>query len=204
LDEWPAWGQSLVKVTLYVEGGGNQDKTKTACRKAFHTLVGKALGPCPRPKIVACGGRDEAHKRFCLSLNDTEMSPLLLVDSEDPVSPGSTASEYLRHRDHWKDLPDEQVHLMVQCVESWFLADKGALAKYYGQGFSAHSLPSNSKIEEVLKQDIANGLKSATRDTIKGEYHKTKHAFAILELINPEAVRKSSPYADRFFKALES
>ncbi len=113
------------------------------------------------------------------------------VDSEGPLQPHQTPGAHLLQRDDWKNLPDEQVHLMVQCMESWFLADKGALAKYCGQGFRANNLPGNLKIEEVLKEDVANGLKSATRDTTKGEYHKTKHWFEILELINPEAVRKA-------------
>ena len=193
-----------MKVTLYVEGGGDQDRTRTACRKAFRLLIDKVLGERPKPKIVACGSRYEAYKDSCRSLNDEEVFPLLLVDSEGPVQPHQTASAHLLQRDDWKDLPDEQVHLMVQCMESWFLADKGALKGYYGQGFRAHNLPGNLKIEEVLKQDVANGLKSATRDTIKGSYHKIKHGFEILELINPEAVRKSSSFAERFLKALES
>jgi hypothetical protein len=166
--------------------------------------MGKVLGSRPKPRIVACGSRDEAYKDFCRSLNDAQVFPVLLVDSEGPVQLHQTASVHLLQRDGWKNLPDGQVHLMVQCMESWFLADKGALGGYYGQGFRAHSLPGNLKIEEVLKQDVAHGLKSATRDTIKGEYHKTKHAFEILALIDPEAVRKASGYADRFFKALES
>ena len=87
-------------------------------------------------------------------------------------------------------------------MESWFLADKAALEKYYGQRFKAHHLPGNFKIEEVAKDSVANGLKSATRDTTKGEYHKTRHGFEILELINPDTVRKASSYADRFFTAL--
>jgi hypothetical protein len=120
------------------------------------------------------------------------------------IGRNQTPGAHLLQRDDWKNLPDEQVHLMVQCMESWFLADKSALKRYYGQGFKAHNLPGNLKIEEVLKQDVADGLKSATRDTIKGEYHKTKHGFEILELINPEAVRKASAYAERFFKVLES
>ncbi len=194
-----------MKVYLYVEGGGSEERTRRAFRAGFQEFVKKILSDRLKPRIFPCGSRDDTYRAFRLSFeNDRNALPLLLVDSEYPVQPGRTASAHLRQRDRWEGLPDEQVHLMVQCMESWFLADKGALEKYYGQGFKAHNLPGNLRIEEVLKQDIANGLKSATRDTIKGEYHKTKHAFAILELINPEAVRKSSPYADRFFKALES
>jgi len=34
-------------------------------------------------------------------------------------------------------------------MEAWFLADKPALAEYYGNKFKAAALPQNPKIEEI-------------------------------------------------------
>ena len=32
---------------------------------------------------------------------------------------------------------DEQAHLMVQCMEAWFLADRETLAAVFGRGLKA-------------------------------------------------------------------
>jgi hypothetical protein len=187
-----------VKVCLFVEGGGSQERTRRACRKAFHVFIDRVLENCSKPRIVACGSRDEAYKDFRRSLKDQDTVPFLLVDSEDPVARGRSVSAHLQQRDHWNGLPDGQVHLMVQCMESWFLADKEALERYYGQKFKPGKLPGNLKVEEVLKQDVIDGLAAAS----KGPYHKTGHAFDILQLIDPTKVGEASPFAKRFFEAL--
>jgi hypothetical protein len=194
----------LVSVSVFVEGGGDQRRTRTACRKAFRGFLGKLLGDRPKLRIIASGSRDEAYHDFSRSLaNDADTFPLLLVDSEDPVPPGKTAPAHLRDRDHWTDtLPDGQVHLMVQCMESWFLADKAAIAQYYEDGFKPSALPRNPNIEEIPKRDVMNGLDRATGATSKGRYHKTKHGFDILERIDPRFVQQLSPYADALFKVL--
>jgi len=88
-------------------------------------------------------------------------------------------------------------------MESWFLADKQVLTEYYGQGFLAGSLPGQPNIELVAKQDVFNALQHASRKTQKGEYHKTRHGFDLLELINPKRVRTASPHAERFLAVLE-
>ena len=37
------------------------------------------------PKIVACGGRDQAYSKFRIALSGADKDVFLLVDSEDPV-----------------------------------------------------------------------------------------------------------------------
>ena len=194
-----------MSVRVFVEGGGDRPRTQTACRKAFRIFFEKLLGDRPRPRITASGSRDEAYRDFSRSLaKDADTFPVLLVDSEDPVPHGKTVSAHLRDRDpHWTEpLPDGQVHLMVQCMEAWFLADKSALKKYYGDGFKESALSANPKIEEIPKRDVINGLDRATIATSKGPYHKTKHGFDILELVDPNAVQQRSPYADALFTLL--
>lgn len=60
----------------------------------------------------------------------------------------------------------------------------------------------NPNVEEISKQDPVKGLKAATKDTTKGRYHKTKHAPALLELIEPALVRKAAPNCERLFKVV--
>ena len=98
----------------------------------------------------------------------------------------------------------EQVHFMVQVMESWLIADRDALEAYYGQGFRPARLPANPKVEEISKGDVAKGLRDATRDTNKGPYHKTKHAPTIFARVDPVRVRGAAPSCARLFHAIES
>jgi hypothetical protein len=172
-----------VSVSVFVEGGGPQAKTQTACRKAFRLFFEKVLGDRPKPRIVAAGSRDEAYRDFCRSVeNNPDTFPVLLVDSEDAVPVGKSARAYLQERERqWTNLPDGQVYLMVQCMEAWFLADIPAVERYYGQEFRASALPGNPDIEQIPRSAVMDGLHNATRATGKGAYHKTRHGFDILE-----------------------
>ena len=81
----------------------------------------------------------------------------------------------MRTRDGWErpdEATDENAHLMVQCMEAWFLADKDNLAAYFGHGFNRNALPGRQEIEDVAKDDVLRGLKNATRQCKKGEYGK--------------------------------
>ena len=57
--------------------------------------------------------------------------PLLLVDSEGPVAAGQTSWQHLKARDNWdkpRPVSDDQAFLMVEVMETWFIADR----HYYG------------------------------------------------------------------------
>jgi hypothetical protein len=92
---------------------------------------------------------------------------------------------------------------MVQCTESWFLADRQALATYYGQGFVENALRRNPDVEAIAKADVLASLQAATRRTrTKGPYHKTRHGFALLSMIDPGRVSQASRHADRLFNLI--
>jgi len=93
---------------------------------------------------------------------------------------------------------------MVELMESWFLADREAVKRYYNDDdrFQESSLPANAQVEKIPKKDVLDGLKEATRHTRKGRYHKTKHAPGILETINPVNVTESAPQCRRLFDLL--
>ena len=98
----------------------------------------------------------------------------------------------------------KDVFLMVEVMESWFLADRQALQTYYGSEFHSQALPQNPRVEEITKRDVLEGLKKATSSTKKGAYHKTRHAPSLLEKLKPAMVRKAAPHADRFWVYLEA
>jgi hypothetical protein len=158
------------------------------------------------PRVVACGSRNDAFDSFVTAVGQGK-SAVLLVDSEDRLLNDSPVG-HLRRRDKWAivDGLDEQVHLMVQCMENWFLADKEALAEFFGQGFQSSALPANPKVEEISKADVFVGLEQATKAVkavkSKGRYGKGAHSFAILARIDPAKVKTAAPYAMRLFQYL--
>ncbi len=92
---------------------------------------------------------------------------------------------------------------MVQVMESWFLADRKALANFYRQGFRPNALPGNPRqIERIPKNAVEDGLDRATRNTTKGRYHKGQHSFEILASLDPAKVTAASPHARRFVQTL--
>ena len=181
------------------------DKAKSIrfAEKGSPSTLQRSLPDGKRPRILPCGDRRSTYEDFCTSLQtekDKYELILLLVDSEDPVANGLSAWQHLKQRtaDNW-DKPagtnDDNAHLMVQCMEAWFLADKEALSAYFGQGFLANSLPARQNIELISKNDVLTSLEHAANPTQKRHYHKTDHGYELLGLIDPTKVSSSSDRA---------
>ena len=196
----------MVTKKLYVEGGGDGKSLKTQCRRGFRKFLERAGLAGKMPAIVACGGRNGALKDFRRALAAGDCQPFLLVDAEAPVVvPYAQPWAHLENRDGWgrpEGATDEQCHLMVQVMESWFLADPQELADYYGQGFNLGALPKNPDIEAVAKEDVFQGLEQATRATKKRGYSKGDHSFSIAEHLDPGLVMAKSRYAKRLVEEL--
>ncbi len=197
------------KRRLFVEGGGNNnDALRTECRQGFATLLRKAGFEGRMPKIIACGGRQNAYEQFCTAFSDGSDADvaMLLVDAEEQVTVKSPwAHVKARQGDGWEKptaATDDHLHLMVVCMESWFLADKDTLALFFGQNFRLESLPANPNVEQVSKADVYKGLENATKDTKKGVYGKSVHSFKILAFIDPTKVRSVAPSANRLLEHL--
>ena len=196
-----------MKVRVYVEGGGDGRELRARCREGFTSFFERATLAGRMPRIIASGSRTNAFNKFCVALgssNEVEFI-VLLVDSEDPVVDGSGPWHHLARRDGW-DKPDnakdENVHLMVQCMETWFLADRDGLAAYFGRGFNRNALPGRREIEDVAKADVLDGLKNATRRCKKGEYGKGRHSFDILKQTDSSKLLVASPHAKRLIDTL--
>lgn len=203
-------------VKLYVEGGGNAAALKTACRQGFTTFLTKS-GLTNRPRIVACGSRRDAYDSFCIAIRNGEEA-MLLVDSESPVKAQHQTGQddswqpwrHLKDRpgDGWekpRDSAETDCHLMVQVMETWFLLDRDALKRFFGQGFRENALPATTTpVEKIAKKQVYETLEQATRDCkTKARYGKGEHSFELLAKIDPHKVTAASPWAKRFIDALE-
>lgn len=201
---------------LFVEGGGDDNALKTECRRGFKSFIEKACPGMPQPRIVASGSRSAAFDDFCTALRYGE-NALLLVDSEDGVhdlyQQGDFHTwrpwEHLHRRDGWV-MPNGSnnidCHIMVQSMESWFLADSSALQEFFGSGFNINPLPRDTnRIEAIQKAQVMRSISTAVMHCTtrgKSEYSKGEHSFKILAIIDPQKVMRASPWAERFINAV--
>lgn len=204
-----AGGQSVRGIEIYMEGGGNSKDTKAKLRQGMDALLAPLKRAAQRKslhwKLVCCGDRVHALRGFRSAVAAGRGDYVaLLVDAEGPVS--KDPRRHLASRDGWDvTFADEDaVHLMVQVMETWIVADGDALAAYYGQGFRRNALPATQNLEDVLKSDIEQALKRATEKTTKGSYHKIRHAKDLLSCIDPTRVRRRCGHCERLFKGISA
>jgi hypothetical protein len=199
----------MVGRIVFVEGAGNEADQRADCRRTFQSLMRK-LNDKVRVRVMPCGSRGDAYRKFKRELDKPNATAYLLVDSEGVVE-GKFAGKpwaFLKAHDKWtkpKGATDEQAHLMAVMSETWIVADAEALEGYYGKGFTAKSLPKRDDLEQAPKAEIEKGLKEATRKSAKGAYHKTGHAFDLIASLDPGVVRERCPgWAARFFRVVET
>lgn len=199
-----------MRISIYVEGGA-KGSLEIRCRKGFREFFEKAGFQGRMPNIHPCGSRNEAFKDFerAISRAKPDEFIVLLVDSESPIqtSPDKVWDHVkTRQGDQWHKPPNataEHLHLMVECMEAWFLADKTCLSAYFGQGFKAEKLPQGANIEKITKATIYDGLKRATENCkTKAVYGKGAHSFDLLGRIEPNKVKEASDYAKRLIETL--
>ena len=194
-------------VVIYMEGGGDHKDGKAALRQGMDALLQPlkelARSHALRWKLVPCGGRDRAFRAFGKAAGDNDTLVVLLVDSEGPVSAGPIT--HLAQRDGWnlRWADEDAIHLMVQVMETWIVADMDALEKYYGRGFRLNQLPRRQDLEEVSKESVAATLERATAATTKGTYHKIWHASDLLARLDPERVKERCRHFRTMWEWLE-
>jgi hypothetical protein len=195
------------EIRIYVEGGGGKD-SRDQLRRAFSQFLSQPQSAAREReihwRIVMCGSREDTYRAFMRAVqNRSREQSFLLVDADQPVT--GTVREHLSRTEARWDLSfatDEQCHLMVQVMESWFLADPPALERFYGQRFGAGQIPKRMNVEEVPKDDVMAALEHASRNTQRGPYHKIHHGAPILESLDPEKVRTRAPHCNRLFETL--
>jgi len=196
-----------VTVKLYVEGGGDAKSLHIDCRRGFSQLLERAGFKGRMPRIKACGSRNAAYDDFLTAHRQprTQEHPILLVDSEGPVSRDPWG--HLSDRDNWsrpRASDDDQAQLMVQCMETWCVADREALRAVFGDGLVENALPAVNELEARAKGDVQDALGNATRSCGKNrKYAKGRRSFQLLEKLNPDTLRKHLPHFERLCAALD-
>lgn len=197
----------MVTATLYIEGGGEGKDLRARFREGWNEFF-KSAGVGGKTKIVRGSGRDQTFDRFAtaVEVGRSDTIPLLLVDSEDRVAPRNSVWQHLNARDSWSQPPgagDDQAFLMVQIMETWFLADRVALQKYFGARFRQNALKNWPKLEDVPKLTVLNALASATASCSK-RYSKGKVSFELLARIKPTLVETACPHAKALLDRLRN
>ncbi len=198
------------EVILYIEGDtkqkgkGNAIALRQGFREFFQPLAEEINVPI---ELKLLGSREFAIKIFLSeTAYNAESFSALLVDAEGEVDEKDTPKTHLQKisaKFDFKNVEDNQCHLMAQMMESWFVADKERLAEFYGQGFNLKALPKNTNVEKIAKSDVESGLKAAARNTSKKDYKKGEHAGEILRKIDSVKVRAAAPHCERLFKIIK-
>ena len=189
----------MVRVRLFIEGGGSGELPDKEFRQAWKKFFESAGLIGRLPKAVRGESRNETFDKFGAALrkrNADELA-LLLVDSEGPVTAGHSAWQHLRNRDNWDQPPDaanDSAYLMVQVMETWFLADRDALRRFFGPSLNENYFREWQNLETVPKDTVYNALERATRDCQK-QYRKGRISFLLLCEISPERVAEFCPHA---------
>lgn len=201
-----------MEIKLYVEGGGKGSHKRATIKLQqgfdafFRELKDKARERKISFKIIPSSNTQTTYDDFFRSIEHSPQSfNILLVDSDDFVDDNQTAREFLQQKyKKWKlqKVTDDQCHLMVQIMESWFLADIDALKNFYGNEFKENKLPKTQNIEKVGKVEVETKLKGATKNTKKGEYHKIHHGSEILQTVNPRKVRDAASFCNKLFEVI--
>lgn len=198
-----------MKIRLYVEGGGESRSLHIRCREGFRKLLERAGFANRMPSTRACGSRNDAYDDFKTALTSTvpDVYPVLLVDSEAPVEQ-PTSWLHLQARDGW-DQPegaeDDQAQLMVQCMETWCVADRQALQTFFGQDLRGSALPPLNDLEARPKDDVQEALVNATRECGRRKsYQKGRRSFELVGRIDPVELKKRLPHFVRLCDMLDA
>ena len=199
----------MVTATLYIEGGGEGKDLRARFREGWKKFFGSA-GVGGRTKIVRGGGRRQTFDRFATAVSDSAPGtiPFLLVDSEGPVAPEHSVWQHLcaAARNGWTQpdgAGDDQAFLMVQFMETWFLADRETLRSYFGARFRENALKAWPNLEEVPKSTVIETLERATASCRK-RYSKGKVSFELLARVDPARVEAACPHARALLDALRA
>ncbi|MGO8670368.1 MAG: DUF4276 family protein [Capsulimonadaceae bacterium] len=195
-------------VTLYVEGGGDHLQSLSGrCREAFRKLLINCGFEGRMPRIVAAGGRNAAYHKFVAAHNENVRNRksdyiAMLVDSEDPVSDVDRPWDHLlaREGDGWKrpsNASDDQVLLMTTCMETWIMADHGAIIAVFdphGDCLQQSALLQKTDLESRNRKSIYAALQHATRNCPE-QFEKGEASFQALQEVDCKLLRELPSFA---------
>jgi len=198
---------------LYVEGGSvgaDSKEIQARCREGFKKLLLK-IGLTNRlPRIIACGSRNEAYDSFKTEHLAGKMAYVaLLVDSEALTINGENPWGHLKIRDDWNcptGATDDQVFLMTTCMETWIIADKDGLSRFYEKYkkcLRSGGLPSTVNLEAKDSHVVQNALLAATQDC-SNAYMKNKRSLEALATVDPAVLQSLLPAFARMERILKN
>jgi hypothetical protein len=189
-----------VNAKIYIEGGGEGELLDTYFRQGWRQFFEAAGLSGKMPRIVRGRGRERTFGLFVTAVKNrkTNELPLMLLDSENPLQHGHSVWQHLKARDKW-DRPDgasdDQAFLMVQVMETWFLADRGMLVSYFGSRFRQGHLRNWPSLEDISKADVFEVLEKSTAACVQKPYKKGKVSFEMLARLDPIMVENACPHA---------
>ena len=201
----------MVKAKIFIEGGSPGSISDAIFKQSWQKFFQAADLTGRMPAVVRGTSRRETFEKFtdALSRQAPRKKPheilLLLVDSEGPVSPNHSAWQHLKARpeDNWDKPPeasDNGAFLMVQFMETWFLADRNALQSAFKQNFNGNALRAWADLENVPKNTVLDALKRASND----HYEKGDVSFRLLATMDPNLVAAACPHAKDLLDYLRS
>ena len=191
----------MVKVRIFIEGGGNGSVIDQSFKQAWRQFFAAAGLAGRMPRVVRGESRTATYDKFINTRPRANEVLLLLVDSEGPVAPGHTAWQHLQARDGWRQPPAaaaDSAYLMVQFMETWFLADREALRRFFGAAFNENAFREWPSLEAVPRDTVISVLEQATG----ARYRKGKVSFQLLERISPDRVAAACPHAKQLLDYL--
>jgi hypothetical protein len=197
----------MVSAKIYIEGGGEGHLLDTLFRQGWSTFFRAAGLEGRMPRVIRGKGRLRTFDLFVTAVSFPRPGelPFLLIDSEDAVQSGHSVWQHLKAH-NW-DKPngasDDQAFLMVQLMETWFIADRKMLRRYFGPNLRENHLPAWPALEAVSKSQVLDALDNSTAGCSK-RYAKGKVSFELLAELDPAEVAKACPHAARLLQRLRS
>ena len=191
----------VAEVTIHFEGHRN---LRHGFHKLFEPHKERARRRRTRFNLIAGGSRAEVVKDFLRSCRwQPSNVNVLLIDSEGPVSDTASAIRSLRTQSYWDGsvaCDDDQINLMVQAMEAWFIADPQALIGHFGHDFNVKVLPSPQNAESVAPGDLTAAIREGLRNSGRRRrgYDKVADGVRLLQLIDDARVSQHC----RHFKRL--
>lgn len=187
----------MVIARIYIEGGGDSKELHSRCREGFRRLLENCGFSGRMPRLIACGGRSAAFDDFKTAhrIANSGTYVAIFVDSEDRMDDIEKTWKHLHKRDGWdqpNDADDEQVLLMVTCMETWITVDRSTLRTHYGDHLREAALPVLTDVESRGRHAIQDSLVLATNGC-KNAYAKGKRSFEVVGKLNPNVLRQHLP-----------
>jgi hypothetical protein len=191
----------VVIFRIYAEGGGEGEYLDSLFRRGWKLFFESAGLQGRLPRVVRGKGRRRTFELFSTAVANPKRGelPLLLVDSEGALQSGRSAWEHLEESDdQWQKPPsagDDQAFLMVQVMETWFLADREMLRRFFGPNLRESHFRSWADLEAVPKATVLEVLRLATAACERKRYGKGKVSFEMLAELDAKKVAAACPHA---------